>query len=290
MSSERLRRPAVPRSLRLGETTVTYLPDGAVQLSPLGWLRGSTEADWRRYADHLDADGYLTGSIGGLLVERDGRALLIDAGVGPVTAPAVPGARVGALTGGGLPASLAAAGRTPADIEAVAFTHLHIDHLGWAAHVPAGAGRPFLADAPYLFAGPEWRERAHAGDEGPGDAVLAALEPFVRTVTDGEEIFPGVRVRLGTGHTSGHTTYEIDGGDRRLLAFGDVLHSPVQVGHPEWYADADADREAATRSRREVIGRLSEPGVVGFGGHFADVVFGRVAPGEDGPVWQPVDA
>ena len=30
-------------------------------------------------------DGFLLASVGGLLVERDGRALLIDAGAGPVT-------------------------------------------------------------------------------------------------------------------------------------------------------------------------------------------------------------
>ncbi|WP_052851182.1 MBL fold metallo-hydrolase [Streptomyces avicenniae] len=290
MSTERLRRPASRRSLRLGETTVTHLPDGVVQLSVPGWLSGSTAADWRARADHLDASGYLVASIGGLLVERDGRALLIDAGVGPVAAPARAGARVGALRGGDLPASLAAVGLSPAAVEAVAFTHLHIDHVGWAWHTPPGADRPLLAHAPYLFSEPEWRERALAGAEGPGPDVLAALEPSVRTVPDGEEIFPGVRLQLRPGHTSGHASYVIEGGGRRLIAFGDALHSPAQISHPEWSAAPDIDREAGVRSRRDLVRELSEPGTLGYGGHFADVVFGRVVPGQDGPRWQPVDS
>ncbi|MDT7659576.1 MAG: hypothetical protein QOF38_4291, partial [Pseudonocardiales bacterium] len=40
-SSDRLRRPAGLRALRLGELTVTYVPDGAVQLAPRAWLPAS---------------------------------------------------------------------------------------------------------------------------------------------------------------------------------------------------------------------------------------------------------
>ncbi|MGI5290362.1 hypothetical protein ACQEVF_44490 [Nonomuraea polychroma] len=63
----------------------------------------------------------------------------------------------------------------------------------------------------------------------------------VRTIDDGEEIFPGVRASFAPEHTVGHTTYTITGGDRRLIAFGDALHSPVQVTHPEWSCGIDHD-------------------------------------------------
>jgi glyoxylase-like metal-dependent hydrolase (beta-lactamase superfamily II) len=54
--------------------------------------------------DHLDQTGQLTGSIGAILVEQGGRALLIDAS--------------------------GACRPQPEEIDAVAVTHLHGDHIG----------------------------------------------------------------------------------------------------------------------------------------------------------------
>lgn len=79
-------------------------------------------------------------------MERDRRALLIDAGVGPLTM-GPPENPFGILSGGALLDSLATLGRNPADIEAVAFTHLHVDHFGWAPGIPppAATGPPSQA-------------------------------------------------------------------------------------------------------------------------------------------------
>jgi hypothetical protein len=54
--------------------------------------------------DHLDETGQLTGSIGAILVEQGGRALLIDA--------------------------VARAGHSLEEIDAVTATHLHGDRIG----------------------------------------------------------------------------------------------------------------------------------------------------------------
>ncbi|MFC9739555.1 MBL fold metallo-hydrolase [Streptomyces noursei] len=289
-TDERLRRPAVRRSLRLGATTVTYVPDGAVQLVPRRWLPDTTDATWAAHPEYLDATGNLVAGVGGLLVEHGDRALLIDAGVGPQSFPAEPGNAHGALHGGALLDNLAALCRTPADIEAVAVTHLHTDHLGWAWHPAPGSDHPAFAHADYLIAEPEWAHRDLMAAHGIGPEILGALAPRVRTVADGEEVFPGVRIRFYGGHTPGHAGYEITAGGRRLIAFGDALHSPIQIGHPEWRAAPDHDPAAAVAARRRLIAELQEPDTVGFGIHFADVVFGRVRADGDGTVWHPLDA
>ncbi|MBC3990518.1 MBL fold metallo-hydrolase [Streptomyces sp. AC563] len=288
--AERLRRPSELRSLELGGTKVTYVPDGAVQLAPRGWLPDTTEDVWATHPGYLDDAGYLVAGIGGLLVEAEGRALLIDAGFGPRSLPAQPDGPIGATYGGALLENLARLGHRPADIEAVAFTHLHVDHLGWAAHRAPGADRPAFTGADYLVAEPEWTQRDLLAAHGTSPETLAALEPRVRTVTDGQEIFPGVRVRFLLGHTPGHTAYVVSGGGRRLIAFGDAMHSPIQIGHPEWSAWSDHDSAQSADFRRQLVAELQEPDTIGFGVHFADVVFGRVRPGDDGPTWHPVDA
>jgi hypothetical protein len=77
---ERLRRPSGIRSLTLGDTKLSYVPDGCAALNARMLLPEPTEEFWARHAEYLDEGGFLVASVGGLLVERDGRALLIDAG------------------------------------------------------------------------------------------------------------------------------------------------------------------------------------------------------------------
>ncbi|MFJ3788740.1 MBL fold metallo-hydrolase [Kitasatospora sp. NPDC090091] len=286
--NERLRRPAGIRSIRLGDTKVSYVPDGDVRLRPLDLLQDTTDDVWAAHPEYLDATGHLVGSVGSLLVEHGDRALLIDAGFGPQTLE-MPEGPLGAIHGGALPHSLAELGRSPEDIEAVAFTHLHTDHLGWACHPAPGGDRPVFTRADYLISESEWDRRDILEDQGMTEQV-AALAARVRTITDGQEIFPGVRVRITPGHTVGHAEYVITGGGRRLIAFGDAVHSPVQIDHPEWSAAFDHDQARTAGHRRRLVAELAEPGTIGFGVHFADVVFGRVQQGGDGPAWRPVDA
>ncbi|GAA3013092.1 MBL fold metallo-hydrolase [Streptosporangium longisporum] len=283
---ERLRRPAGIRSLRLGDITVTYVPDGAVRLKPRGWFPDTTDEVWAARPEYLDDSGHLVAGIGGLLVEHGDRALLIDAGYGPQKLPDDPDAPYAGLHGGALLENLAALGRGPEGIEAVAFTHLHVDHIGWAWLPVPGGDRLAFAGADHLVSGPEWARHDLAEEQGTTAGMLAAMAPRVRTVADGEEIFPGVRMVLASGHTAGHASYVITSGGRRLIAFGDALHSPIQIGHPEWPAVVDHDPVASTDVRRRLVAELEKPGTIGFGVHFADVVFGHVRRDGDGPAWR----
>ncbi|WP_406632197.1 MBL fold metallo-hydrolase [Amycolatopsis sp. WGS_07] len=258
-------------SVHLGDTKISFVPDGAVQGNPRLWLPDSTAETWAEHPEYLDDEGFLVASIGGLLVEHADRALLIDAGFGPKSLPAEPGAPNGVLYGGALLDSLAALGRKPEDIEAVAFTHLHSDHVGWASHPSAFA-------AEYLVPEPEWAQREASQET---DAMAAK----VRTVEDGQEVFPGVQVRLAAGHTLGHAEYVITAGGRRLIAFGDAVHSPLQIEHPEWSCVYDHDPVQAAVHRKQLVAELAEPRTIGFGNHFSGAVFGTVRDGR----WNPLE-
>ncbi|WP_285619828.1 MBL fold metallo-hydrolase [Actinoallomurus iriomotensis] len=286
---ERLLRPSTMRSLRLGDLTLTYVPDGAVWLNPRAWFPGTTDEAWAAHPEYLNDSGQLVAGVGALLVERGERALLIDTGFGPQSVPARPGNPRGAIHGGALLDNLAALGRAPAEIEAVAFTHLHLDHIGWAWHSVPGRDRPPFAGSDHLVAEAEWAQRHRLRARGVTDEILQVMSPRVRTVTDGQEVFPGVRVLLTPGHTSGHAGYVIRGGGRRLIAFGDAMHSPIQVDHPEWPVAVDLAPGPAARQRGSLVAELAMPDTIGFGVHFADVVFGRVHRDGDRSTWRPVD-
>ena len=133
----------------VGDLTVTYIPDGTVQISPSLLLPDSDPAFWASNAHLLDEQGYLVIGAGGLLVRGTDWALLIDTGLGPApTAPALDG--LGPISGGALLRSLSQVGVSPSDLSGVAITHLHADHIGWWSDGPlvatrAGCARRFRA-------------------------------------------------------------------------------------------------------------------------------------------------
>lgn len=278
----RLNRVSGIRTLSLGDHRLTYLPDGSVQLHPQRWFPDSLAPDWKTRTEHLDSEGFLVASIGGLLVEYEDRALLIDTGFGPRRlAAAESHPALGLLEGGGLPESLAAASRPPETVDTVAFTHLHEDHVGWAFAPDASGSGLLFRDAKFVAGAEEWAE---SGRSVPADDTRSRLVG----AADGDEIFPGVTAWTTPGHSRGHTAYVIASGGERLIAFGDAMHSPAQVARPDWRVSLDASPATAVATRQRLLAELSRPGTVGFGVHFADVVFGRVEATGTGNAWVPL--
>lgn len=153
----------------------------------------------------------------------------------------------------------------------MAFTHLHPDHINWACTEPTVCTRATL-----VVPKSEWANRWLT----PGAA--AAIEHRMRLVVPGDEIFPGVHALALPGHAAGHTGFVISSHGTRLLALGDALHSPLQIRHPEWSAVSDDDPAQSARHRRRLITELLRPDTIGFGIHFADLVFGHARPGGGG--------
>ncbi|MBK3566000.1 MULTISPECIES: MBL fold metallo-hydrolase [unclassified Streptomyces] len=284
---ERLTRPSPLRSLTFGDWRLTHVPDGMVQLRPEGWFTGLGPDDLATLAPYRDPDGFLVASVGGLLIEHQGRSLLIDTGFGPRhLAAAQTHPALGMLAGGDLITLLRTAGVNAEAVDTVAFTHLHDDHIGW---VLAADGAHFEGVTSFALSAAEWRER--------GSLLPAKIAGRVRTVADGGEVFPGVTLREWPGHTSGHAGYVVevadersgDDGVHRVLVLGDALHSPAQTAHPEWRVFFDGAGEEAVGTRRAVLEEAARPGTVCYAGHFADVVFGRVEVTDGGYRWQALE-
>ncbi len=277
------------RSVHLGDIRVSYVHDGWVQLDPTLWLPDSSAEYWAHHPRYLDDEGYLRAGMGGLLVETPDGTVLIDAGFGPRRIPADPAVpRIGATTGGSFPASLAALGVSPDQVDVLAFTHLHLDHIGWVCARDPATGRTPFARARAVTTAAEWHHGT-SDAHGPFEETMRALRPRLELVEDAGEFFPGITLISAPGHSAGHAVYEIASGGRRLLAFGDLFHSPVQIENPHWSAQPDIDTVLSTRSRHAILQRLVQDNTLGFGIHFADVAFGRVVVGEEGGCrWQPV--
>jgi glyoxylase-like metal-dependent hydrolase (beta-lactamase superfamily II) len=277
---DEVRRAGRLRSVEVGDIRVSYVPDGAVKMVPRFLFPETSDDDWGENGRYLDGSGWLTISSGGLLVEHGSRAVLIDAGYGPYPEPVSrPEFGIAQMYGGALIDNLKALGRRPRDVEAIAITHLHVEHVGWAAH-------PDFAHAACLVSPTEWDSRR--AEYGVTEEVLGAIEPRYRPITDGEEILPGLTALALPGHTPGQMGFEVASGDERLLAFADVLHSPIQVTHPDWILVGDLVPEETAAMRRAVLDRLAQDQIKGFGIHFADVGFGTVRRVGAEFSWEPL--
>ncbi|MFI6041936.1 MBL fold metallo-hydrolase [Nocardia sp. NPDC051321] len=270
------------RSHQLGELRVTYLPDGVALLEPRAWFPSSDDDLWIEHSHLLNPDGYLVASIGALLVEIDQHAMLIDAGFGPLALPSP----FGLLRGGQLLKSLAAVGKTPRDIDLIALTHLHLDHLGWLWQSRPGQARSPFAHTEVLISTTEWAHRELAATDGIAPEMLEVFAHQVHPINDGEEIFPGVEALATPGHSLGHMAYQINSGRRRLIALGDAMTSPIQISHPHLTTAADDDPDRSITTALHLIDELCREDTLGVGIHFGDVQLGHVARSTDRDQWE----
>ena len=177
--------------------------------------------------------------------------ILVDAGTGPRHQP----------TAGKLAVNLRAAGIEPAAITQVVLTHGHPDHL-WG--VLDADNEPIYPNTSYIVSAGEWatwsdpdvlqklpaalpRERLVTGAKNH----FARIKDKVKMVRGGDEIVSGVRVIDTPGHTPGHLSVEVAGGDGLLIAGDALTHALISFQYPSWKVpvDHEPDRGIATRLR-----------------------------------------
>jgi len=218
------------------------------------------------------------------LVETGGLRLLVDVGVGPALGAFLPERQ------GWLPSELARAGIEPDEIDLVFFTHLHVDHVGWAAT----DGRPFFPRARYLASSDDWRFfAARAESRDVFDHKLAPLEQHgVLELLDFEptDVAPSAAAVPTPGHTPGHMSLRVTGTERELVILGDAVLHPLQVAEPAlgYVFDVDAARAASTRA--DLLKILAAEQTVVAAGHFAGSCFGRVRRATSGFDWHPLES
>jgi glyoxylase-like metal-dependent hydrolase (beta-lactamase superfamily II) len=228
-------------------------------------------------ADHLDL------SIQPLLVKAADRVLLFDTGAG---------ANMGS-NGGGLRASMAAAGIDPASVTDVFISHAHGDHVGGLLSADGALAFPGAA---IHISSPEWdfleglsaKTAAGVAIVRHG-ALLTAITPKVVEFAPGADIIPGVVKAVEIrGHTPGHSGYLISSGQSSLLYIGDAVHHfVVSVQKPDWTVEFDADAATAQASRKSVLSRSAASGQRIYAVHFPFPGLGKIERGGGGFVWAP---
>jgi glyoxylase-like metal-dependent hydrolase (beta-lactamase superfamily II) len=247
---------ASPFAFKHGAFEVTVVSDGHLVLPTSFLAPGAPSAEREALLNAAGQTGEQYNSPTNLTLVRSERDLiLVDMGSGDRFMP----------TAGKLWDNLKAAGIDKAKITKVIFTHGHPDHL-WGTvdeldHLVMPDASFFVAKAEWDFWNGDNATRGlpaeRAGFVTGARRNYAAIKDKMRLVNAGDEIVAGLRIIDTPGHTQGHVSLELAGGEG-LIVGGDVLTHPlISFQHPEWRPIADHVPDQAIATRRKLLDRLA---------------------------------
>lgn len=243
--------------MRIGDIRIDPLIDGETVSPPEACY--VNPADWTSFDQYLDTTtGVHINTLGGYLIRSGNRVIVVDTGAGPK--PVYP------VSSGGLRSSLYSLGVSPREVTDVIFSHLHLDHIGWASI----DGKPFFTNATYRadkrdwdyfcspdYPMPEWEK---ASSDPSVDAAIVRLAPVADRMEffeGDDEVLPGIESVEAAGHTPGSTVLRLKSDGETGLMLGDLVHSQPELVKENWHffahLDAPAAIEAIDRFRKELV-------------------------------------
>ena len=223
-------------SLTLGPYRVHFISGGRFRLDGGAMFGVVPKVLWSRAAP-ADEKNRIQMGMNCLLIEREGRRVLVDTGVGTKSDPRF--ADNFAIEGPErLLADLASLGISPGDIDTVGCTHLHFDHCGGSTtRGEDGAVHPTFPRARYLVRRQEWHDAHHANERsrasyiGPNYDPVEAAGQLVLHDED-VEILPGIWMKNLPGHTRGHQGVFFDLPGERALYVVDLIPTVAHLPLP----------------------------------------------------------
>ena len=247
---------ATPYAFRHGGFEITIISDGHLVVPTIYLAPDAPVADREELLKAAGQSGEqfnLPTNV--TLIRTLNDLILVDMGSGDRFMP----------TAGKLWDNLKTAGIDKNKITKVVFTHGHPDHL-WGA--VDDLDELMLPEATFYVARTEWDfwtgDSATRGlpSERTGFVTGAlrnytAIKSKVKMFKPGDDIVNGLRTVDTSGHTQGHVSLELAGGDG-LIVGGDALTHPlISFQHPEWRPTADHVPDQAIATRRKLLDRLS---------------------------------
>jgi glyoxylase-like metal-dependent hydrolase (beta-lactamase superfamily II) len=242
--------------------------------------------------------GFTLLPLSSLLVRLPGVGIvLVDTGFGPnATMAGQPIPTVGRL-----PASLAAAGFAPEEVNAVLISHMHPDHIGGlygqngeklypnaSYHVPAEEFT-FWSQDPLDISFTNAPPPLQAQVTGAAKHAVKFGRDEFKIFSAGEEVVPGVRSILLPGHSPGQVGFILSSGAETLLFTADSVTNPiVSVETPDVRNPVDMNPSMAAETRHKVISLLLQKGWMSLTTHFPWPSIGRVTSKDGQTIWEPV--
>ena len=266
----------------LGSAEVTVVSDGPLPLgNPKGTFTGATDDEIKKMlSDNFLAPDNIVLEQNSPIVNTGDKLVLFDTGTGS--------SKLFGPTTGRQQKSMAEAGIKPEDIDAVVFSHAHIDHIGG---VVDDAGKVLFPNAQYYIAQSDldyWTDEGKLG--GPNkDFIVHARKNLLpvrdRIVffKDGQEFLPGIQALAAPGHTVGHSIFMISSGDKSFAFLADLTHHQILLMEkPRMEFSYDTDPKQAAQSRVKTLDMLAANKIAVMSYHYPWPGVGHVAKSGEG--------
>lgn len=278
-------RPSIQR-FTIGAAEVTTILDGAHLRDqirpPFAIDRSDDQIASTAAANNLPSECF-ENTYTPTVINIAGQVVLFDTGFGELGR---------ANHAGHLKNRLAQAGYEAEDIDVVAFTHMHPDHIGGVME----GGSPTFPKARYVMGRREFDAWSDGSQIPPQraqnrDLFLKLIPPLADRMTfleDGDVVAPGLTALAAFGHSLGHMMYRLDDGGKSLLIWGDVTnHYVFSLQYPDSPVAFDDDPETAIATRKRVLAMAATDRLLVIGHHMPFPSVGYVERSGDSYRWIP---
>jgi glyoxylase-like metal-dependent hydrolase (beta-lactamase superfamily II) len=190
--------------LMLGDFELSIFSDGTYPLDGGAFFGVVPKVMWSRKMESDDKN-YVASGLNSLLIRTGKQMVLVETGMGNKLS-----SRMAKFYGqpAKLLENLAADGVAPEDIDIVINSHLHFDHCGW--NTVRDTNGKFVATFPrakYYAPEGEWEYARHPSERDSISFISENYDPLVESgqmtlLKGGEEIVPGISVKIFPGHTA----------------------------------------------------------------------------------------
>jgi glyoxylase-like metal-dependent hydrolase (beta-lactamase superfamily II) len=264
---------------RIIEQETTFFP--ALELLPqLSPELLAQNKDWMRKEGAIDENDVLILCFQSYLVRTPHHTILIDSCIGnDKQRPARP--KWHQKTDDAFMRGLKGAGLAVEDIDFVMCTHLHVDHVGWNTKLEGGRWVPTFPNARYIFGKAEydyWTEQNAKAEVPPfADSVLPVVEARRADIVANDfAVGDHLRILPTPGHTPGHVAFAMGRSKDDAVFVGDIMHSPIQLRHPELSPKFDVDPAQAAVTRKTFLERYCDTDTLCCTAHFPSPSTGKI--------------
>jgi glyoxylase-like metal-dependent hydrolase (beta-lactamase superfamily II) len=283
----------VPARHRLGNLHLHILSDG-LYFQDAGAVFGVVpKLMWERLGIPLNDRHQMSLGLNSLLLQSQGKTILIETGVGDKERPLAQTERPGGVS---LLDELRGAGVAPGDVDVVINTHLHADHCGWNTHRGAGGAYvPTFPRARSLIQRAEWDAATHPNERTRATYLTENMAPLEATgqleLLDGEtRVTDEVTVLPTYGHTQGHASVVLASGGEKAIYLGDMIQHPVQLERAPWVSAFDLCPIEAMETKKAVVAAAIAERQLVVAVHCPFPGLGRMSETADGKrKWTPVE-
>lgn len=190
--------------------------------------------------DSLGLQKGIPASISVFLLQKDNKNILFDTGNGFSDSRLIP--------------TLENIGIKPEEINYILLTHMHGDHIGGLIK---DNFQVFKNAIVYVSKKEfdKWVCDTIQNGETPQTRFAELYKTNINFFEYGDTLPCGIIAKNGTGHTPGHTIFEIN----KLLVVGDLIHGEaLQLTHPEICANYDMDKKGAIATRIKYLNYAKE--------------------------------